>query len=542
VRGTESTPTCLEPDSSCSISSGGELNLCFPVCDPLAQDCGDGEACYPVDFGFVCAPVALQQEGDGGLAGACEFINGCLAGLYCGQGADFCEEGAYACCLPFCDLTEPDCPAPLDCSPVFESGEGPPGFGHVGICSDGLGGPDSPSPSHLTRFGAPVRGVSRGLMSDSPDVDPVRRPQLQATLCAASLWSVAALLGCSDFVQADGGNSSGGATASATENSSTQGVAPTSTSSDASSPETSGGSNPTTDPSDGESSDSSGGTASGVCGDGVLGEGEACDDGNTDDDDGCTADCELSSCRDGRQNGMETAVDCGGACLAQCQPGEGCQSGPDCAQGVCNDSDVCARPSCDDGVHNGAEATADCGPVCGTQPSNVILNGGFESEIDDWVVENPEVNPQDAYFDDGESNPVAEVDRSGNNTSRWEQGFQVPEYQVGVTLELRVRVADRLGQGGDVGGLLIGIAGPDGISLVLTGVAGADFYDNNSTQLSVDATSVASFRTVVVEFEPTAAGGHILELLEQTSGGNGLNDGGGIVMDDVEVLLVDCEG
>ncbi len=135
--GTESTPTCLEPDSSCSISSGGELNLCFPVCDPLAQDCGDGEACYPVDFGFVCAPVALQKKGDGGLAGACEYINGCLAGLYCGQGGDFCEEGAYACCLPFCDLTEPDCPAPLDCSPAFESGEGPPGFGHVGFCSAG---------------------------------------------------------------------------------------------------------------------------------------------------------------------------------------------------------------------------------------------------------------------------------------------------------------------------------------------------------------------------------------------------------------------
>lgn len=274
----------------------------------------------------------------------------------------------------------------------------------------------------------------------------------------------------------------------------------------------------------------------------MLDDGEACDDGNLDDEDGCTSNCELSSCRDGQKNGSETAVDCGGACLAQCEPGEGCQSGRDCVEGVCNGSDVCAVPTCDDGVPNGEEITADCGPVCGTQPANVILNGGFESGTDEWIVENPEVNPQNAYFSDGQSNPVVEIDQSGGNTSRWEQGFQVPEYQVGVTLNLRLRVADRLGQEADVGGLLIGISGPDGNSLVLLGVSGADFENNNSMQLGVDATTAASFQTVVVQFEPAAAGGHILELLEQTAGGTDLNNGSGIVMDDVEVLLVNCEG
>lgn len=173
-------------------------------------------------------------------------------------------------------------------------------------------------------------------------------------------------------------------------------------------------------------------------------------------------------------------------------------------------------------------------------PANVLLNGGFESGTDDWIVENPEINPQQAYFNDGESNPVAELDQSGNNTSRWEQGFGVPEYQVGETLALRLRVGDRQGEGADVGGLLIGISGPDATSLVLTGVSGADFENNNSTQLGVDATTESSFQTVVVQFEPTAPGAHILELLEQTSGGVNLNNGGGIVMDDVEVLLVNC--
>ncbi len=382
-------------------------------------------------------------------------------------------------------------------------------------------------------------------MSNSLDVARFRRLQIRAAVPAAWLLSGALLFGCADFTQAEQDSESGptgtsGVTESGSESSTTDGS--TTASSDPSSSGTSDGSDPSTDPSDGESSDSSGGTAVGVCGDGALDDGEACDDGNQDDDDGCTSGCELSSCRDGRQNGNETAVDCGGDCLAQCEVGDGCNVGADCQEGVCDERDACAAATCKDGVRNGTEITADCGPICETPPINVILNGGFESGTDDWVVQNPEVNPQDAYFGDGQPNAVAEVDRSGNNTSRWEQGFQVPEYQVGVTLELRVRVADRVGQGSDVGGLLIGIAGPGGSSLVLTGVSGADFYDNNSTQLGVDATSVASFQTVVVQFEPTTGGGHILELLEQTSGGTDLNDGGGIVMDDVEVLLVNCDG
>lgn len=386
-------------------------------------------------------------------------------------------------------------------------------------------------------------------MSHSLDVACAYRPQIRAAGSAASLLSVALALGCSDFLQAedDGGSlgatsgSTSGMTGSVAESSSTAGGTSTSTSTNPSPSETTAGVDPTLDPSAGESSDSSGG-APGVCGDNMLDDGEACDDGNRDDEDGCTSDCELTSCRDGRQNGSETAVDCGGACLAQCEPGEGCQGGRDCVEGVCDDRDVCAVATCDDGVLNGEEITADCGLVCRTQPANVILNGGFESGTDDWVVQNPEVNPQGAYFSDGQPNPVVELDQSGGNTSRWEQGFQVPDYQVGVTLRLRLRVSDRVGEGDDEGGLLIGISGPDGTSLALFGVSGANFENNNSTQLGVDATSTASFQTVVVEFEPVAPGGHILELLEQTAGGTNLNNGGGIVMDDVEVLLVNCEG
>lgn len=386
-------------------------------------------------------------------------------------------------------------------------------------------------------------------VSDLAVVVRFRRFQIRTGVLTGLLSSVALLLGCANFIEAEGEGGTTGETAPASESSTTSSSSSSSsstgTSLDPSSPGTTGGGDATVGPASGSSgdggSDSSGGTSVPECGNGEVEDGEACDDGNQDDDDRCSSRCELSSCQDGRQNGSETATDCGGACLAQCETGEGCLIGDDCVEGVCGDSDVCAEPTCEDGVLNSTEITADCGPVCGTAPANVLLNGDFESGTDDWIVANPELNPQQAYFGDGESNVVVEIDASGDNTSRWEQGFQVPDYQVGETLTLRLRVGDRDNQPDDVGGLLIGISGPGATSLVLTGESGPDFFDNNSTQLGVDATSVASFQTAVVQFVPTAAGGHMLELLEQTSGGSGLNNGSGMVMDDVEVVLVDCE-
>ena len=61
-----------------------------------------------------------------------------------------------------------------------------------------------------------------------------------------------------------------------------------------------------------------------VCGDGVVGAGEACDDGNTADGDYCSADCseELAICGDGIVGGDEDCDDGntadGDACPANC--------------------------------------------------------------------------------------------------------------------------------------------------------------------------------------------------------------------------------
>jgi hypothetical protein len=72
------------------------------------------------------------------------------------------------------------------------------------------------------------------------------------------------------------------------------------------------------------------------------------------------------ACDDRMQNGDETDVDCGGSCPDDCDDGEGCLVGDDCISGVCDpDMLVCMAPACDDGVMNGDETDLDCGGACG---------------------------------------------------------------------------------------------------------------------------------------------------------------------------------
>ncbi|MEY3015680.1 MAG: hypothetical protein RIT45_4415, partial [Pseudomonadota bacterium] len=79
----------------------------------------------------------------------------------------------------------------------------------------------------------------------------------------------------------------------------------------------------------------------------------------------CTA---PASCSDGSQNGDETDVDCGGSCPDGCVDGKGCKQGTDCKSGLCNDGAspaVCApAPTCTDGSKNGDETDVDCGGSC----------------------------------------------------------------------------------------------------------------------------------------------------------------------------------
>lgn len=342
------------------------------------------------------------------------------------------------------------------------------------------------------------------------------------------LW----MFGCTDFVGADDESVGSAATTS-------QGNTSSGSTTDGSAEGTLGSMDGTGTT---QGNEESSGTASpAVCGDGVVQGDEGCDDGNADDNDACSSDCQLTSCSDGVRNGDEGAVDCGGSCPTPCDVGDACAGPDDCVQGVCAD-EVCAAPTCSDGVANQNEFVADCGPVCGTEPVNVLVNGDFEAEppTTGWVVMAPEHGEQGTYFGGNDSNRVVEIDASAGSVSSWVQDFSVPDYQLGPMLELRLRVGDRQNQSGDVGGLLLHIVDPAGDSVPLFGDSGAAFNDQGNGRLSVDATTTSSFSDVLVSFQASTAGVHTLELVEQTEGGSGLDNGGGIIVDDVEIRLVDC--
>jgi cysteine-rich repeat protein len=85
--------------------------------------------------------------------------------------------------------------------------------------------------------------------------------------------------------------------------------------------------------------------SNGVCGDGVLDNGEQCDDGNNISGDGCSASCSIETaghCGDGHLDNGETCDD------GNTRNGDGCSS--TCQiESVCGDGNVTGREQCDDG-------------------------------------------------------------------------------------------------------------------------------------------------------------------------------------------------
>ena len=135
---------CEDPDETCVELFEPIIPVCFRKCNPLVQDCPDGEGCF-MDApmlgaeGFVCMPLVKNLSPGGGV-----FPEGCIAMSNCAPGNScvFAEnvpscQGVY-CCTPWCDLdlTDP-CPdyeETMSCIPWYPQGEAPPNFDNVGIC------------------------------------------------------------------------------------------------------------------------------------------------------------------------------------------------------------------------------------------------------------------------------------------------------------------------------------------------------------------------------------------------------------------------
>lgn len=137
--GSPDNPVCEDPSKTCIIANNDVLILCLPSCDPLLQDCADGEGCYPFADAFNCANVYES----GAYGELCEFINVCNPGLFCAAAELIPGCGnKIGCCGSFCDLDDPDasmsCPGAAggeECVPWYIENQAPPGLEHVGFCA-----------------------------------------------------------------------------------------------------------------------------------------------------------------------------------------------------------------------------------------------------------------------------------------------------------------------------------------------------------------------------------------------------------------------
>lgn len=96
-----------------------------------------------------------------------------------------------------------------------------------------------------------------------------------------------------------------------------------------------------------------------------------------------------ADCANGRIDGRETDVDCGGADCPACAAERLCLADADCASGSCV-LNRCAAASCRDGVQNQGEAAVDCGGPCqpcasdsGAMPTCTDgVKNGAETDVD----------------------------------------------------------------------------------------------------------------------------------------------------------------
>jgi hypothetical protein len=134
--GTSDDPACGDFTTTCSITNGGALNLCLPICNPLIDQCDDDQGCYIGGTAFVCSPDgsgAAGQQGD-----ECMYVNACDPGLVCMDGDYVPGCTDPACCTAVCDISSLDACAGLGvpCVPAYAEGTAPPGLELVGFCID----------------------------------------------------------------------------------------------------------------------------------------------------------------------------------------------------------------------------------------------------------------------------------------------------------------------------------------------------------------------------------------------------------------------
>lgn len=124
------------------------------------------------------------------------------------------------------------------------------------------------------------------------------------------------------------------------------------------------------------------------CGNGFVGIDETCDDGNTVSGDGCDANCKLTGCGNGAASTGE-ACDDGNA-----TEGDGCDS--NCTVSACGNGIMAPNEACDDGNTAGADG---CSGACATEVVEIepnedgsISTGGSVIAGNDFAIANADTN------------------------------------------------------------------------------------------------------------------------------------------------------
>ncbi len=128
--------SCTNSQAICAVYNNGALPLCLDRCDPLVQDCPDGQGCFQGPASdFICFKVSADS-GEGGPGDECAFVNQCQAGNIClaPDAVQDCDPGFAGCCSPICEIGGGDvCGSMEDCVAVFDPPV--PGYADVGVCT-----------------------------------------------------------------------------------------------------------------------------------------------------------------------------------------------------------------------------------------------------------------------------------------------------------------------------------------------------------------------------------------------------------------------
>ena len=99
----------LPPNYYCFSFNEGYLPVCLETCDPILQDCSDGEGCYQSDDAdYLCSEFVLDNDGTGEVGTRCELWHNCRPGLQCMDASQLADCDDDSCCAYVCDLSADD--------------------------------------------------------------------------------------------------------------------------------------------------------------------------------------------------------------------------------------------------------------------------------------------------------------------------------------------------------------------------------------------------------------------------------------------------